>query len=191
LPPAVLRHWRRPWRLSVDGDDAGAAEIEGVLRIRWSASKNWASASDEQIAPIKAVSAAWDQGGPQDEDAGAVDRRRESAALGPDHAGMFETALFGALRPERVDIRRVPGQAQQDSDDDPWSATRHDPTHPLWGVIGPDPRNYDTAEGPVPLSACVNWIVGEVDDAFPRWRADYQSVNSTTIESSLRSRAPR
>ena len=63
--------------------------------------------------------------------------------------------------------------------------------HPLWGVIGPDPRNYDTAEGPVLLSACVNWIVDEVDDAFPRWRADSQSVNSTTIESSLRARAPR
>jgi hypothetical protein len=36
----------------------------------------------------------------------------------------------------------------------------------LWGVIGPDPRNYDTAGGPVLLSACVNWIVDEVDDAF-------------------------
>jgi hypothetical protein len=102
---------------------------------------------------------------------------------------MFETTLFGALRPERADISRVPGQAQQDSDDGPWSATRHDPMHPLWGAIGPDPRNFGTAEGSVLLSACVNWIVDEVDDAFPRWRADSQSVNSTTIESSLRARA--
>jgi hypothetical protein len=76
---------------------------------------------------------------------------------------MFETTL-----PERVDVSRLPARAQQDSGDDPWSATRHDPTHPLWGVIWPDPLNYDTAAGPALLSACVNWIVDEVDDAFPR-----------------------
>jgi hypothetical protein len=38
--------------------------------------------------------------------------------------------------------------------------------YPLWGVIGPDSCNYDAGEGPALLSACVNWIVGEVDDAL-------------------------
>jgi len=62
----------------------------------------------------------------------------------------------------------LPTRAEEDWDDDPWSAKRHDPTHPLWGVIGPDPRNYNAAEGPALLSACVNWIVGEVDHTLPR-----------------------
>lgn len=107
---------------------------------------------------------AWQIGG----DWGAVDDHQsikindvKGAELGPDHAGMFETTLLGALWPERVDVSRLPARAQQDwSDDDPWSARRHDPTHPLWGVIGPDPRNYNAAGGPALLAACVNWVVG-------------------------------
>jgi creatinine amidohydrolase len=92
----------------------------------------------------------------------------KGAALGPDHAGMFETTLLGALWPERVDVSRLPARTEQDSGDDAWSARRHDPTHPLCGVIGPDPRNYNAADGTALLAACVNWIVGEVDGALPR-----------------------
>jgi creatinine amidohydrolase len=114
------------------------------------------------------VSAAWDGTGHRTKALALSINDVKGAALGPDHAGMFETTLLDALWPERVDASRLPARAQQDSGDDPWSAIRHDSTHPLWGVIGPDPRNYDAAEGPTLLSACVDWIVGEVDDAFPR-----------------------
>jgi hypothetical protein len=74
-------------------------------------------------------------------------------------------------------------------DDDPWSATRHDPTHPLWTLSG---QTHATTirKGTGAAFGLFNWIVDEVDDAFPGWRADSQSVNSTTIESRLRARAP-
>jgi creatinine amidohydrolase len=166
-------HGGYPWTVMMPG----AAEIEGLLRHTLKRFETLGVRlailftghfADEQIALRKAVSAASDGTGHRTKALALSINDVKGAALGPDHAGMFETTLLGALWPERVDVSRLPSRAQHDSDDDPWSATRHDPTHPLWGVIGPDPRNYDAAEGPALFSACVNWIVGEVDDAFPR-----------------------
>jgi len=167
-------HGAYPWTVMMPG----AAEIEGLLRHTL---KRFETLSvrlvvlftghfaDEQIALIKAISATWNVTGHMSKALALSINEVKGAALGPDHAGMFETTLLGALWPERVDVSRLPARAQQDwGDDDPWSARRHDPTHPLWGVIGPDPRNYNAASGPALLAACVNWVVGEVHGAFPR-----------------------
>ncbi len=42
----------------------------------------------------------------QDEGAGALDHDVKGAALGPDHAGIFETTLIGVW-PERVEVSRL------------------------------------------------------------------------------------
>jgi creatinine amidohydrolase len=118
--------------------------------------------ADEQITMIKTICTKWNRAAHGTKALALSISEVEGAALGPDHAGMFETTLLGALWPERVDVSRLPVRAQQDSRDDPWSVRRHEPTHPLWGIIGPDPRNYNSADGRALLSACVAWVVKSI-----------------------------
>jgi hypothetical protein len=74
---------------------------------------------DEQIALIKAISATWNVTGHMSKALALSINEVKGAALGPDHAEVFETTLLGALWPERVDVSRLPARAQQDSGDDP------------------------------------------------------------------------
>lgn len=166
-------HGGYPWTVMMPG----AAEIEALLRHTLERLDNLGVRlavlftghfADEQIALIKAISAAWNGAGHRTKTLALSINEVKGAAFGPDHAGMFETTLLGALWPERVDVGRLARRREQDPGDDPWSVGRHDPTHPLWGVIGPDPRNYNAEAGPPLLSACVNWLIGEVDEALPR-----------------------
>jgi creatinine amidohydrolase len=69
--------------------------------------------------------------------------RFDIAGYPPDHAGRFETTLLSGLWPETVKLEALP--ARTDGDDAP---DRHDPSHPLWGVIGADPRDATLTDGP-------------------------------------------
>ncbi len=83
-------------------------------------------------------------------------------ALAPDHAGLFETTLLGGLWPDLVRLDRLPRRqsapptALGEPDD------RHDPKHPLWGIIGADPRSYDSRGGAPLVAASVDWLIGQV-----------------------------
>lgn len=61
----------------------------------------------------------------------------------PDHAGRFETTLLAGLWPETVKLDTLPAKTNGDDRQD-----RHDPSHPLWGVIGADPRDAAISDGP-------------------------------------------
>jgi len=69
--------------------------------------------------------------------------RFDVAGYPPDHAGRFETTLLAGLWAETVKLEALP--AKTDGDDAP---DRHDPLHPLWGVIGADPRDATLTDGP-------------------------------------------
>ena len=129
----------------------------------------------EQIAMIKSLAAEWNARARPMRSIALSISDVKGAALGPDHAGMFETTLLHALWPERVAIGHLPPKAADAPPDDPWSEARHVRGHPLWGIVGPDPRGFDAAQGPALLEACVRWVVGEVSAALRCGRANVES----------------
>lgn len=124
----------------------------------------------EQIAMIETIARDW-------QDAGNAMRVKALAvsmpklALAPDHAAIFETTLLHALRPDRVQIDRLPPLETAPSVDpggNPMGPQRHDPGHPLYGIFGPDPRRFDPAASAPLLEAMVAWVIEEVDAVAPR-----------------------
>ncbi len=53
-----------------------------------------------------------------------------------------------------------------------WEDGRHDTNHTIWGVVGPDPRNFKVAQAEPLLDATVSWLVGQV-------RAECEFVSNT------------
>ncbi|HEY0240874.1 MAG TPA: creatininase family protein [Friedmanniella sp.] len=125
--------------------------------------------ADEQLALVDEVAARWNASGDTTLRALALSVDRAETPLAPDHAGVFETTLLAALRPELVRLDRIPLDAGQPAPD-PAGATgyehRHDPAHPLWGVMGPDPRGYDPAYAQTLLDAVVAWTEAQVEQAL-------------------------
>jgi creatinine amidohydrolase len=65
------------------------------------------------------------------------------------------------MNPGLVHVDRLPSQRQHPSIDpsgDPAGAHRHDPSHPLWGVFGPDPRDLDAANAVQLSEAMTAWL---------------------------------
>jgi len=95
--------------------------------------------------------------------------RIEGLSLKPDHAGIFETTLLAAMWPELVQLERLPSLAEAPlADTDVWEQGRHNPKHPIWGVVGPDPRHFESREATNLLNKSVSWLVGRVSEAYPR-----------------------
>jgi creatinine amidohydrolase len=131
--------------------------------------------ADEQLALIDDVAARWNGEGGNADDRGRMrvlplSVSRSETRLVPDHAGVFETTLLSALWPDRVQLDQIPlGPALPSPE--PTGATgwthRHDPTHPLWGVMGPDPRGYRPEDAQALLDQVVGWTQAEVDRVLP------------------------
>jgi creatinine amidohydrolase len=166
-------HGGYPWTVMMPG----ASEIEGMLLHTFTRLEAFGIRlgvlftghfADEQIAMTKRICAKWNAAEHTTKALALSINEVKDAPLAPDHAGIFETTLLGALWPARVDIGRLPARDPHESGDDPWSEKRHDPKHPLWGIIGPDPRGHNFADGPILLSACLDWVLSEVEAALPR-----------------------
>ncbi len=96
--------------------------------------------------------------------------RIQHLSLAPDHAGLFETTLLGAMWPDLVQVHRLPSlQDAPLAAADVWEHGRHDPIHPLWGVVGPDPRRYKPEHAKDLLDAAVMWLTQQV-------RAQYDKI---------------
>ncbi len=78
-------------------------------------------------------------------------------AFAPDHAGIFETTLLAALWPELVQLSRLSKTPLPVGDSD-FGDGRHDPTHPIYGVFGSDPRNFHAAQSAPLLEAAVTFL---------------------------------
>jgi creatinine amidohydrolase len=121
--------------------------------------------ADEQLELIDNVAAAWNAVKPATR-ALALSVSRAPARIAPDHAGVFETSLLSALWPERVQLPQLPSLEHAPSIDpggDVRRSHRHDPSHPLHGVFGPDPRTFDPARTGELLEQIVAWTVEHVD----------------------------
>ncbi len=90
--------------------------------------------------------------------------RIEGLDFAPDHAGIFETTLLAAIRPDLVDLNRLKPLSEApiaDGEDD-FGDIRHNPDHPVWGVFGPDPRHFKPEQAKPLLNACVTWLVTKI-----------------------------
>lgn len=89
--------------------------------------------------------------------------RCPTSPLPPDHAGRFEATMLAGISPELVHLELLPSRESAPADDpggDPYGEHRHQRTHPLWGVFGPDPRASDLDEGPALLAHFGAWLAG-------------------------------
>ena len=119
--------------------------------------------ADGQLAMIDHLAAEWNaRSRPLQVLATAVNRL-EIAGFPPDHAGVFETTLLYALHPDLVHLDRLPSLANAPlTDDDVWENGRRDPNHPIWGVVGPDPRKFQPSAAPGLREACVHRLCLQV-----------------------------
>lgn len=92
--------------------------------------------------------------------------RIEGLAIAPDHAGLFETTLLFAMWPNLVQIDRLPSLKDKPLDVlDVWEEGRHNPSHPIWGVVGADPRHFKPSAAKTLLDASITWIVQQLHNA--------------------------
>jgi creatinine amidohydrolase len=90
----------------------------------------------------------------------------EGVGIEPDHAGVFETTVLHALWPGRIDLSELAVLNPAEPLTDDFADARHDPDHPLWGVFGPDPRNYDPSRADDALAAIATWLAHQAETAL-------------------------
>jgi creatinine amidohydrolase len=126
--------------------------------------------SDEQLDLIDDISKDWNAAR-HPMRVLALSVNRAEAHVAPDHAGIFETSLLSAMWADRVQLHQLPPLAQvpaNDPDGDVRGNHRHDPTHPLYGVFGPDPRTFDPGNAAQLLEQIIAWTIAQVDNALAR-----------------------
>jgi creatinine amidohydrolase len=114
--------------------------------------------ADEQLAMIADIAERWNGTHTAMTVMARGINMAEGLAIAPDHAGVFETTMLSSLWPDRVDVSQLPAVTDAPIQTDDFEHTRHSPTHPLWGVFGPDPRQFDPALGNELLTATANWL---------------------------------
>jgi creatinine amidohydrolase len=124
--------------------------------------------ADEQLAMIDELADRWQrQPGRTLQVVATGVNRCPNSPIPPDHAGVFETSLLYSLWPDRVHVDRLPSPTDHpgvDPDGNPAGDHRHDPTHPLWGIFGPDPRSFDHDLASRLLETLVTWLAGDAND---------------------------
>ncbi|MEW1931317.1 creatininase family protein [Rhodococcus sp. NPDC079359] len=175
LPPVYQGtgggHSNYPWTVMMNSPDSIRSHLEQTLvklesfgvRVAVVFTGHFA---DEQLAMIDDIALVWNADAEHSLSvlATAVNRC-SSSPVPPDHAGLFETSLLFALRPDLVHLERLPSIAERpaiDRDGDSMGNQRHNRTHPLWGIFGPDPRTMDADESRAVRSALVTWMCDEV-----------------------------
>jgi creatinine amidohydrolase len=117
--------------------------------------------ADEQQALVDSIAADWAD---RDIRVKATSVNRSGHSILPDHAGVFETLLLHALHPSWVRLSAL--------GDDLDFSDRHDPIHPIWGVVGADPRSVDLAQSADLLDFMSRWLAAFADER-PNWAAPH------------------
>ena len=170
LPPLYYGtggdHGNYPWTIMMADDREISAQLAKTMtrlqdfgvRIAVLFSGHFAPG---QLDMIERIASAWNKSGQRMRVVAKAVNMFEGLALEPDHAAIFETTLLGELWPTRVDISRLPKLKGLPLTDD-FTAERHNPKHPLWGIFGPDPRVYNAKTGPKVLDDMVSQLIDDV-----------------------------
>jgi len=87
----------------------------------------------------------------------------------PDHGGLFETSLLSVLAPETVDLSLLPSIEEHPGDAPGQSAAgpqRRDPSHPLYGIMGADPRTVNAEQAHALTDRLIIWIAQRAQAAL-------------------------
>lgn len=179
LPPLYYGtgggHSDYPWTVMIDDADLIRALIIKTLQRLTDMEVELAVIftghfADEQLALIDEIEKSWNGQGHTLTVLSLAVNMPLTDAPGPDHAGIFETTLFSATWPERIDLAQLPPLATTrsiDPDGNPMGLHRHDPGHPLWGIFGPDPRTFEAQAGPALLAKLADEVVARVQVVRP------------------------
>lgn len=157
-------HGAYPWTVMMPE----AAEIEAILGFTLTRLQNLGVRqavlftghfADEQLAMIARIAENWNaKAGPMKAMALGVNGNA-GAAFPPDHAGLFETTLLAAFHPQTLDMSLLPIATPAEMGEDPYGPQRHDPSHSLHGIFGPDPRNFRPDQATGLRKAMAGWLV--------------------------------
>lgn len=177
LPPVYQGvgggHTAYPWTIMMSSDAELRAQLTQTLnrlqelgfRVAVLFTGHFA---DEQLAMIDELADLWRRRSARTMELVATGVNRcPDSPIPADHAGVFETSLLFSLWPDRVHLERLPSPTDHpgvDPDGDPAGDHRHDPTHPLWGIFGPDPRRFDHHQASRLLDTLVTWLAGTASD---------------------------
>ena len=122
-----------------------------------------------QLAMIDRVAANWNKRHGMLKVFATAVNRIEGLELAPDHAAIFETTLLAAMHPDLIQLNRLKSldEAPLKAGENDFGEARHDPTHPIYGVFGPDPRHFQAEKAKVLLEACIAWLVAQVKARLP------------------------
>jgi creatinine amidohydrolase len=81
--------------------------------------------------------------------------------IGPDHGGLFETALLQSLEPECIDLSELSSETVEETN--LAGPQRRDPSHPLYGIIGADPRPLTEDQGIKVREHLLEWVIKSVE----------------------------
>ena len=160
-------HSRYPWTIMMPTGDAIAENLRATVRRLAEMGVGTTVIlsghfADEQRAMLKALAEEWQQDGSSQMRLVATTLAdREVSPVAPDHAGAYETLMLGAAHPDLVHLEKLPNLEEHpsiDPGDNPYGAHRHEPSHPLWGVFGADPRGIDLGRSSELLESTAEWI---------------------------------
>ncbi len=120
--------------------------------------------ADTQLDMIDMIATYWNENGSAMTVFATAVNRIDGLKFAPDHAGIFETTLLAAIRPDLVHIDRLKSleEAPLVAGEDDFGEGRHDIRHPIFGVFGPDPRHFNLDEAQPLLNTSVKWLVENV-----------------------------
>jgi creatinine amidohydrolase len=154
LPPIYYgtggSHKDYPWTIMLDGESEIRAQLEKSLsrlqefgvQVAVIFSGHFAP---EQLQMIDSIANDWQMARNRMKVLSLAINMQLTDAPSPDHAGLFETTVLSHFEPDTVAIEQLPSIAEVpavDPNGDEYGLHRHDPSHVLWGVFGPDPRNF-------------------------------------------------
>ena len=156
-------HGAYPWTVMMPE----AAEIEAILTFTLSRLQQLGVRqavlftghfADEQLAMIARIAATWNAKAGRLRAVALGVNGNAGAAFPPDHAGLFETTLLASFHPECVDMTLLPPPKPVETGEDPYGPQRHDPSHSLHGIFGPDPRAYAAGQAAGLRRSMAEWL---------------------------------
>jgi creatinine amidohydrolase len=161
-------HSSYPWTLMIPDGESLTSNLLSILNRLEELSVQRAVVltghfATEQVELLTGVAETWKQDSEKKLKLSALSMGANThAPVSPDHAGVYESLLLSALHPNLVRIEKLPSIEEFPSVDpagNPFGMHRHDSSHVLWGIFGPDPRSLNLNDAPALLNSMIDWVV--------------------------------